>query len=459
MTSGNRRLDKLETQLTPKQAMLLWMAAAHQFGSLEEYAHHMKTQPDSAWPLRRLGVQMRVSVERALKGKPREGIDRVLHRANLDGLFLFFLHQQSNSRLAEKEHYFASHSLMLAQQLSALMREHIHNDQALWNRMMVGLRLPYPLDPETATAVDAAIEHHLISWEVLEESDELSRWVTDSFLAEGKTELLEGAYRLQRDCTGSSKPPDPEEVQGLFPDQESFDKFLAEDDYSYCLVDVTDAEYNERYETIVSAMKRLGLDGLMVELPAVPHLFMREAPLVEEQWLDRFVVVLAEWGGARLPQQDLVIEESDDPHPLAWFRITNPEEGREASRDLTKKLWQQTRKHQERFPGRTREIQGKQYLNWEDYRGWRGRWVKGNNTSGLSPGLVMSRWNRWVEEQGGEGKATLAGTLVGKLIPNRFISSTIKHWEVEPLPAGPSSSRLAGLIGFCQTSAAVAGGR
>ena len=164
-------------------------------------------------------------------------------------------------------------------------------------------------------------------------------------------------------------------------------------------------------------------------------------------------------GGARLPQQDLVIEESDDPHPLAWFRITNPEEGREASRDLTKKLWQQTRKHQERFPGRTREIQGKQYLNWEDYRGWRGRWVKGNNTSGLSPGLVMSRWNRWVEEQGGEGKATLAGTLVGKLIPIRFISSTIKHWEVEPLPAGPSLSRLAGLIGFCQTSAAVAGGR
>ncbi len=27
----------------------------------------------------------------------------------------------------------------------------------------------------------------------------------------------------------------------------------------------------------------------------------------------------------------------------------------------------------------------------------------------------MSRWNQWVEEQGGEGKATLAGTLVGKL--------------------------------------------
>ena len=27
----------------------------------------------------------------------------------------------------------------------------------------------------------------------------------------------------------------------------------------------------------------------------------------------------------------------------------------------------------------------------------------------------MARWNRWVEEQDGEGKATLAGMLVGKL--------------------------------------------
>ena len=26
----------------------------------------------------------------------------------------------------------------------------------------------------------------------------------------------------------------------------------------------------------------------------------------------------------------------------------------------------------------------------------------------------MSRWNQWVEEQDGEGMATLAGTLVGK---------------------------------------------
>ncbi len=53
-------------------------------------------------------------------------------------------------------------------------------------------------------------------------------------------------------------------------------------------------------------MKNLGLDGLMVELPTVPHAFLREVPLVDGHWLDRYVVALAEWG-ARLVQQDLVV--------------------------------------------------------------------------------------------------------------------------------------------------------
>lgn len=242
----------------------------------------------------------------------------------------------------------------------------------------------------------------------------MAGWVADSFVAEGKTELPVGAYRLQRYYTGSLSGPDPEEVRVLFSDPERFDKFLAGEDYSYGLADVTDAEFSEHYETLVSAVKDLRFDGLIVELPTVLHAFLREAPLVEGQWIDRYVMELAEWG-ARLGQHGLVAEESDDPHPLAWFRITNSESGTSADPDLTGKLWQQTRKHLDGFPGRTRKILVKQYLNWEDYLGWRGRRLKGNITPGLCPGLIMSRWNRRVEEQGGEGKAALGGTLVGKL--------------------------------------------
>ncbi len=102
MSRGNRRLDKLESNLTPKQAMLRWMMEAHQFGSLEEYAAHMKSQPDDAWPLRRLGDQMRAAVRQSFKGRPEIAINQALRRADLDVLFLFYLHQQSNCRLAEK---------------------------------------------------------------------------------------------------------------------------------------------------------------------------------------------------------------------------------------------------------------------------------------------------------------------------------------------------------------------
>ena len=45
-----RRVEKLETGLTPKQAILLWLQEAHAFIAIAEYVHHLKDQPDSAAP-------------------------------------------------------------------------------------------------------------------------------------------------------------------------------------------------------------------------------------------------------------------------------------------------------------------------------------------------------------------------------------------------------------------------
>jgi hypothetical protein len=406
-------MDKLESNLSPTQAVLLWMNEAHEFGSIEEYARYLKTQPDSVRPIRRLVEQMTTSVEQAKKGKPKPEIHRALRQAGLDVLFLFFLHQQVNGMLLDKERYFACHALMLDKELASLARERMHNDQAMWNRLQVGLRMPYPLDPETAQAVGAAIKHNVIPWEVLEEGDEIYGWLINHYLSKGKTELPDGAYKLQ-DESVSHSGPDMEEVRALFADPAEFEKLLAGEDYSYGLSDVTDTEFNEHYETIVSAMKDLGFDGLIVELPTVPHAFLRDAPLVEGEWIDRYVVELAEWG-ARLAQQSLVLEESDDPHPLAWFRVTDQEKQEEAQIGVTSKLRNQTRRHLARFTGRTQEIKGRQHLHWEDYLGWRGRRVKGDLTSGLSTGLFLSPWNRWVEDHNDKETATLVGVHLGQL--------------------------------------------
>ncbi len=92
-------------------------------------------------------------------------------------------------------------------------------------------------------------------------------WVTDSFVATGKTELPDGAYRWHPKYTGSLTRPDLEEMKTLFEDQESLNRFLAGEDFSYGLADVNDTEFCEHYETLVYAMKNLGMDGLVMELP------------------------------------------------------------------------------------------------------------------------------------------------------------------------------------------------
>ncbi len=48
MTTRKQRMNKLESDLTPTQAVLFWMNEAHQFETIQEYATYLKTQPDSA---------------------------------------------------------------------------------------------------------------------------------------------------------------------------------------------------------------------------------------------------------------------------------------------------------------------------------------------------------------------------------------------------------------------------
>ena len=86
MTTAKRRIDKLETGLTPKQAILLWLQEAHSFNTIEEYVLHLKTQPDSAAPIGRLTSQVAESVKQTLKGRPQEEINKAVNQAYKDVL-------------------------------------------------------------------------------------------------------------------------------------------------------------------------------------------------------------------------------------------------------------------------------------------------------------------------------------------------------------------------------------
>ena len=415
MSKNIQRVAKLETGLTPKQAILLWFQEAHGFNTIIEYIHHLKSQPDSAAPIPRLTDQVAEAVKQTLKGHRREEIDKAVRQAYKDVLFLFFLHQQVNRKLISEERYFWTQGRFLIAELKSLLREQALGRRMRWNQIRVGIETPYPLDSETAAAVEAAKQHYVMTWELLEEGDDLGQWLLESFLAKGNTALPDGAYGMMSGAKHLySKVPTEDEVRPLFEDAESFQKFLDGEDYSYGLADVPDAEYDEHYEALVSAIKGVAKQGIVVDMPSVPHQFLQEAPLVDGDWIDGYIVELAEWG-ARLVEKGLLLEESGDYHPMAWKRIINQEHGSEACAAVSMKLWQQTRKRLAAFPGSTRVIDERQYLNFADYLKWRGRRNKGDLKSGMRRGLVVSSWNQWVESQGGEGVATLAGVASGIL--------------------------------------------
>jgi hypothetical protein len=420
MTSSKRRLDKLEVFLTPKQAILLWMEEAHRYDTMEQYVRSLKPGPDSAWPLATLPDKVATAVEQAMKGRPKPEVARVARQAIRDVLFLFHLHEQVNRRFIEEDRHFWTRALLLSTELDALRRERSPRDQLSWSWFRVGMELPYPLDPETASAVDAAREHHVLPWELLENGDGLTGWVQEYFVTQGKSLLPDGAYSLRQSSnTPSTSGPSEEEVRALFSDETEFQKFLSGEDYSYGLADVPDQEFEARWDSVLQAIKALVSsgevqEGVVVELPTVPHNLLRDAPLVEEVWLDRYVGALAEWG-ARLQAKGYQLEEPEDSHPLAWYRIVDPETGTEGDAGVLKKLWQQTEKHLGRFPGRARDIQGRPYLHLQDYLRWRGRKARGGVESGLRRGLLPSSWNQWMAATGGHGAVGLEGVKVDRL--------------------------------------------
>jgi hypothetical protein len=326
MTSSKRRLDKLEVSLTPKQAILLWMEEAHQYDTMEQYVRSLKPGPESAWPLAILPERVTTGVEQAMKGRPKQVVARMARQAIRDVLFLFHLHQQVNRRFMEEDRHYWTRALLLSTELDALRRERSLRDQMTWNWFRVGMEIPYPLDPETAAAVESLKEHYVLTWELLEEGDDITGWVRDYFIAKGNSELPDGAYSLRESFnSASSSGLSDEEVRALFSDEADFQKYLAGEDYSYGLADAPDHEFELKWDVVFQGIKSLVAakevqECVVVELPTVPHNLLRDAPLVDGVWLDWYVVALAEWG-ARLQARGYQLQEPEDSHPLAWYRV------------------------------------------------------------------------------------------------------------------------------------------
>jgi hypothetical protein len=150
--------------------------------------------------------------------------------------------------------------------------------------------------------------------------------------------------------------------------------------------------------------------GTVARLETVPVPFLRNASLLEGAWLDRYVVELAEYDSL-LKAKGYEASEDQDEHPLASVQFVS-HDGQEVDQAETQVLRRQAVRSLAKFPGRTREIDGRPYLHFEDYRRWRGRKVKGDLQSGIQRGFVTTSWNVWVDAKRGEGVAALTGAPV-----------------------------------------------
>jgi len=123
VSNAKRRAKKLESSLTPKPAVLLWMQEAHAFNGFKEYFLHLKSQPDNAWPINKLTTHVAAGVRQTLKGKPQEEIDQAVRQAHRDVLFLYYLQQQVNGKVVSEERNHWSQAMLLTSKLGSLLRE------------------------------------------------------------------------------------------------------------------------------------------------------------------------------------------------------------------------------------------------------------------------------------------------------------------------------------------------
>src|SRR5665811_1152588 len=86
-----RRVDSLETSLSPAQLVLRWLDEAHAFGDLESYVRSQLAEPSVEGPLDRLAHEAVSGARASLRAKRPEIVDAAVASALRETVFRFDL--------------------------------------------------------------------------------------------------------------------------------------------------------------------------------------------------------------------------------------------------------------------------------------------------------------------------------------------------------------------------------
>jgi len=146
MSTGKRRVDVLESSLTPKQAFILWMQNAHQYPNIFEYLKVMRDQPGTIITLQQLRERVEQAIRTAMKGQTKDEVKAAERQAVRDVAFLFNVHYQVNAKAMLEMQTWNLRLMLLHEQLRAMLREDaVH---FFLRRMTSNLStvISYPLD-------------------------------------------------------------------------------------------------------------------------------------------------------------------------------------------------------------------------------------------------------------------------------------------------------------------------
>ena len=436
------RLSAAEHHRTPKEIVLAWMREAHAYHSYLAYWTDLRGQPDEDYPLFRLPRENGDAVRARLKGRSQPEIDAEIGRTQKSLLFLFHLHSQVNEGLLTDLGELRKQIALVWSVLHELLFETQVSDHYLFLSQRLDEAWPYPLEEETAQAVAAAETGGVETWRAVEEGAITQGWLEAQLIGEGRTQLPWAAGLARGDIAPRPLFPLPtlEEIRPFFKDEETYQTFLSASDYNSGFADVTDHDYEERWDAVETALRdlvRTGAvkEGAVLHLETVPHEFLSDAPLFEGEWIDRHVLLLAEWG-ALLKKRGYRRETSADNHVLAYSPILD-KSGKEVTPgdERLEQRRAEAEAHLATCPAKIETIDGRPYLFLPDYLAWKGRLVKGALTKDIRTGLVRESFNEWVRRQ--QGKAELAG------VPVKEIEPWTAGFPREAVPAFKLAERLA----------------
>jgi hypothetical protein len=118
-----RRLDAIETSLSPTQLVLRWLAEAHAFGDVVPYVNSLLAQDPPVAPLDRLAREAVHGARTAMRGKRPELVDAAVRTALRETVFRFELVMRINvttKELLDREELI---SALFASQLAMLLGE------------------------------------------------------------------------------------------------------------------------------------------------------------------------------------------------------------------------------------------------------------------------------------------------------------------------------------------------